>query len=101
MIIGRTVSTGIPENANRPELIVFPNPCNEVMHIQFESNGSPVSVKVFDMKGGLLLHETVNAKKTGSITYNMNISHLPEGSYFLKIENSGKVFTNTIVVLKN
>ncbi len=101
MIISRAVSTGIPENANRSEVIVFPNPCNEVMYIQFESDGSPVSVKVIDMKGVLLLHETATAKKAEKGIYSINISHLPEGSYFLKIENSAKVFTDKIVILKN
>ncbi|MBN2522798.1 MAG: T9SS type A sorting domain-containing protein [Bacteroidales bacterium] len=100
MIIGRAVTTGIPENTNRSEVIVFPNPCNEVMYIQFASDGNPVSVEVIDMKGVLLLHETATATKAEKGIYSINISHLPEGSYFLTIKNSGKVFTDKIVILK-
>ncbi len=78
---------GIEPTATNASLSVYPNPTNCLITV---SNCNREGVQIFDITG----REVLSAKAT-STTVRLNVSHLPQGVYFLK---SG---SNTLKLVKN
>ena len=70
---------------------VYPNPFSNQVTISCnnEANISGKTVKLYDVTGKLFIVQIIKAQKTS-----INVSNLPSGMYFLKVEgvNSPKVF---------
>ena len=78
---------GIEPTVTNASLSVYPNPTNCLITV---SNCNREGVQIFDITG----REVLSAKAT-STTVRLNVSHLPQGVYFLK---SG---SNTLKLVKN
>ena len=78
---------GIEPTATNALLSVYPNPTNCLITV---SNCNREGVQIFDITG----REVLSAKATSN-TVRLNVSHLPQGVYFLK---SG---SNTLKLVKN
>ena len=64
------------------EFSIYPNPANEVVTIDFSNPlSSEAIIKVYDLLGKIILVEEINNQKN-----QINVSKLPSGSYFIKIE---------------
>ncbi|MDA9563439.1 T9SS type A sorting domain-containing protein [Flavobacteriales bacterium] len=74
----------VEQNASNSDLLVYPNPTSNEIHIKSESN-SPILI--YDSRGGLV-HKSNNR---GSLT--INISDWKNGLYFVKTENSSSIFS--------
>ncbi|KAA9038608.1 T9SS type A sorting domain-containing protein [Ginsengibacter hankyongi] len=78
-------------NANSINVSIYPNPFSNQITIkaktEAEINGK--TVKLYDVTGKLFLTQTINAQTTS-----INVTSLPSGMYFLKVEggNVPKVF---------
>lgn len=72
-------------------LVVFPNPAENILHIKPSLNGSGgLSVKLFDLQGRLILQK-VFFLQTGLEKQDLNLSSLQEGTYMLNVQfNHGK-----------
>lgn len=73
------VSVGI-ENTPVVTLSIYPNPVKNTIHI--ESDITMQSITIYDSKGNMI--NTDSGVQT--ITYNLNVSHLSDGMYFLLID---------------
>ncbi|GAA4894771.1 hypothetical protein GCM10023311_19320 [Flaviramulus aquimarinus] len=71
------------------ELVVYPTLVKEVLNIS--TNEILKSVKIYDMTGKLVLYQNENPKK-------INVSKLPSGFYFLKVQFDDFITTKKIIV---
>ena len=94
-----------PEDYNKISIIeeekitVFPNPTTGELHINFPSSPNLESLKdiqIFDITGRLVgAYPCGRPNDNGTIT--INISHLPQGLYLLKINTNKGVVTKKVV----
>ncbi|MBO6605727.1 M28 family peptidase [Psychroserpens sp.] len=77
---------------SKNEILVYPIPVKSELNIEFINLESDAELKLYDLSGKILL--TKEAKS--SIT-SLNMQELPQGIYFLNIENSNKSGTYKIV----
>ncbi len=72
----------------KPNLFsIYPNPTNGVLHIESEEIKSP-TVWVTDVSEKVLLNRALSADNRWSL----NLSHLPQGYYFIRIDNHTRTF---------
>ena len=79
----------------------YPNPFNPVTKISYSIDKSAeVSLKLFDVRGGLietLLNKRVNA---GNHSYSLNASHLSSGVYFYTMTVNDVSQTKKLILMK-
>jgi len=76
---------GVKENANSTAVKVYPNPASNVLTVELSENGT---VELFDLDGRQVLVNTfVNANQKQEL----NIQHIANGVYTLKIVNDNGV----------
>ena len=90
---GNQVNTS---NGKFENISVFPNPVNDIVHVEniTELMGSE-SVSVIDIYGRTLL-EAQNMKITGT-GFTLDLTTLPAGIYFLKIETKDDQFIRKVI----
>ena len=81
-------------NGIRPDVRVYPNPVNDVLTIECKDSYEAESVEIYDVMGR---KTSPNPSKGGGLAPSLleraggevliNVSHLPAGTYFLKINN--------------
>jgi hypothetical protein len=74
--------------ADHCELFLFPNPATDVLHVGCESCG-PVTVRIIDLKGSLVLEETV--EQTAGAGGEIAIGQLRAGVYLVSGTMGGSV----------
>ncbi|RXR19101.1 T9SS type A sorting domain-containing protein [Flavobacterium amnicola] len=77
-------SLSIDEVAFRDKLIIYPNPANNILNIKFGSFRDSVNLEVYNTLGQIVLP----AQKVFNDTYELNVSSLNKGVYFLKVSNN-------------
>ncbi len=76
------VSVGINEFEKKEQILIYPNPASEIITIQFSKYTSKnENYKIINMKGELVLEDTINENKT------IDVSKLSSGIYLLLINN--------------
>lgn len=85
---GINVSASGVNNTSEGSLIIYPNPANENVTIEFSSNeNGKSSLHVFNLMGQLVLSNLLSGKE-GLNVMNVNTSSLGEGVYFFELENN-------------
>ena len=83
-------NVGVVETDNYPSLPrIYPNPANDKLFIECESF---VTVKIYDMLGKEILIQNANGKTE------INISHLPNGIYSVRVFSEDKIIGNGKIV---
>jgi len=85
------VTTAI-KNVNNMEVIIYPNPTSSILNIDLKNNIQNAQIEIINSHGQLILKEAISAKKT-----ELNISHLSNGLYFLKIINANHIATQKLL----
>jgi len=88
--------TGVKENTNiSKHLSVFPNPANDVLHINLDGVAGQISsFSIIDITGRVLLNGNSNSNYL-----NINVSELKTGMYFVQIMlNDGNSVTKRILI---
>ncbi len=81
-------------NINDTEIMVFPNPANQVLRVVNSEIDNPlIFVELFDLRGNRILS---NNKPTNTLSF--NIDNLPTGVYVLKIHTRKSVTTRKIII---
>ena len=71
---------------NNADIVVFPNPANQVINISGLSNDA-YQVNIFDMSGRVMLNQSLNAERS------IDVSNLDSGAYMLLLKNNdGSVY---------
>lgn len=90
----------------KPELelkqfVATPNPGNGIFQISMKlPSTEPLRLRVYDAQGRL--HQTTErAVAQTALKDELDISHLPAGTYYLQIEQGGKVKTEKLVLVRD
>ncbi len=76
---------------------ISPNPVSDLISVNIQSEISgQVSIKLLDMTGKNVLSESMELN-IGINTFDQNISHLPTGTYLLKLTDGQKVKVEKVV----
>lgn len=85
----RTGTTGIKEQTNTNNLMVYPNPTNNIFEINLPNLSEPYIIYLYSFLGQELF-------KISDQTI-IDISNLPNGIYFLTIKNYDKTWTTKVI----
>lgn len=86
---------GFPQfNTAGKEFIIFPNPANDNLNIEYTGKNLEFTVTIYDMLG-----EMVYFNKTKT-SFNQDISSFTDGVYFIKIQCESEVINKKLVVLR-
>ena len=77
----------LPEIEKEPLFSIYPNPTNGILNIETDDYRTPI-LQVTDVSGKVLVNTRLQAGKTWSI----NLSHLPQGYYFIRIGKQTRTF---------
>lgn len=88
---------GVPNNIEdieaQAEILAFPNPFNEQLTIVLPLGAKKANVEIFDIAGRTVWSKQVNGDEIVQLENN----ELPNGLYFCRIQQSGKVFSTKII----
>ena len=82
------------ESSLTEEIVVYPNPAQEMVKVQLETFTSEAVVQLFDMSGRLLLEQKITEDVT-----TLNIKDFDPGNYVLKVNSGHKSFSKRVVKL--
>lgn len=90
-----SVETGLIDNAGRCELIIYPNPSAGKCFLLLNNKpGSKILVEILDNCGKRRLLKTLEG---ADIPFEMDVSSLSPGIYFLRVHNNQETITRKIV----
>ena len=79
-----------PETKLRPYLF-YPNPTQDVLHLQYSPDATPKSIELYDLQGRL-----VRTQRNG--LESLNLQGLASGTYTMRVMlEDGKVFSDKVV----
>jgi hypothetical protein len=82
------ITTGIAAVHNIASFSIYPNPANDVMTISINANTSKIVLaELYDLLGNTIYKKEKNII-AGENTFNIDLSELNSGIYFLRIDNS-------------
>jgi hypothetical protein len=72
------------------EILLFPNPANQLVNIDFGGNaGKPISVTLINVLGNIIKTENFEEAPTGA--HSWDISELPSGTYYFRVQSPNNV----------
>ncbi len=80
-------SASISENNQDASLIIYPNPANNIMNIQFNETHQDISISIRNIHGSEVLFEQFNNQNL----INLSLSNLPNGIYFISAQIDNKL----------
>ena len=86
--------TGITDSENdKKELSVFPNPANDRLYINNNSDSNKITFSIIDLLGKTIISERMDADY-------IDISRLESGVYFIQLSTENKVSTAKFIKVK-
>lgn len=83
------------KNSDKLILKLYPNPTNNWLKIALnEVAKSPIELKIFNISGQLIKSETLSP----NAIYNLNVSDLSKGLYFVHLQSDGKTYTEKLLI---
>ena len=103
--VARNFVKGITElstlEANKNNLTIYPNPCNDVANIQFSTDiAANVSLKIYNVMGQQLNTLIDNKIESGIHAVNWNSQNLPSGIYIVQLKVDNTLSNTRIIVQK-
>lgn len=84
------------ENHELKGFSIYPNPASNRVNIEIEETTGKASLAIFNINGRKVMDENIGIISNSS--YNLDISRLNAGVYFVKIEADGKSKTKKLIV---
>lgn len=78
---------GLPEIKQEPSFSIYPNPTNGILNIESSERGNH-QMRIVDLTGKVLL----NRRLENDYRWEINLRHLPQGYYFIRIDNQTRTF---------
>ncbi|UPL48022.1 Ig-like domain-containing protein [Hymenobacter sublimis] len=75
------------ELSQTPELVLFPSPATDVLHVRLSATASQASVTVYSATGAQVLQAQLDA----ALSTTLPVSNLPAGTYLVKVQTSNGV----------
>jgi hypothetical protein len=89
------VVLGSQENLFETGILVYPNPASEMVQIKLPEISANTAVHIYDQLGRKVLMQHFSEPES---TLDLNISMLPQGVYFVKIELGKRHATKRLLV---
>ncbi|MEO8821482.1 MAG: T9SS type A sorting domain-containing protein [Ginsengibacter sp.] len=78
-------------NGNKTSLKLYPNPVSSILHLKIVSEKSEnIKLKITDALGKSVYRKIISVN-AGDNSQNLNIQNLPPGTYFLNVNQNGKI----------
>ncbi len=77
------------------DIVLFPNPSNGKIELQFNTNVKLQTVEVYDFAGKKLYSQNLN-----NSTKQIDLTHLNKGIYLLKVKTENSIYTERIIINK-
>lgn len=92
------LETGIESLNNTNNFSIYPNPANEVLSISIakELDLTNATVSLVDFSGRVILNQSINSAES-----RININHLPNGVYVLKLHLEDEISTFKKITISN
>jgi subtilisin family serine protease len=90
---------GISESAHNDLINVYPNPSNGYFTLVSSAEAKPISVEVYSMMGQLVGFSSLQQLENDN--YQLNLSHLPQGFYSLRILLNQNTYTFVQVIVSH
>jgi hypothetical protein len=90
-------STGINETSKNEFMVIYPNPVNNDLFINFNSNlsNSNINLKIYDYLGNIMIEG--NYLNVQSNEMKLDVSELPAGSYVVQFYINNIYYTNYFI----
>lgn len=97
---GLIVGVNQHQNPDPNEIKLFPQPCNETLSISLAlENSNKVTFELIELTGKKVYTEQFGSLTSGKEIFNIDVSGLNSGIYFLKIaDNTGWVTTRKVII---
>jgi outer membrane protein assembly factor BamB/tetratricopeptide (TPR) repeat protein len=92
------INTGIDQNIGSPAIRLYPNPSGGQLVISIDNLPGILNISVFNSVGAIVFSTQVSSSDYSS--QNLDLSHLVDGVYFIRIASGDLVFTEKIVIIK-
>ena len=93
-IVAHLMTVGVEEIMMNEEISVWPNPVENVCHVQL-SNVHNAEIQLFDVQGKLLFRKHVETDEA-----EIDLAERPSGMYLLRVVSDGKVVATRKVIRK-
>mgnify|MGYP005816287591 CR=1 FL=1 len=90
---------GIDDVNSLSELAIYPNPSKGIFTIELETREPIISYSVYNMEGKLITQKSVN-HFGGKFSHQMNLSHLPSGTYLIQLNNGTEKISKKLIINK-
>lgn len=91
--------TGIPETQGSFPMSAYPNPANDVLHVNYSlDNASAVNMNIMSIDGQVVRSEDLGMKLSGSNTETVDVSGLSAGVYFVTLQTESGITSRKIVI---
>ncbi len=80
------ISTSGPLKIN-----TFPNPFQNELTVELSYSDQPVQIRLFNLVGKVLIQQQTQS------TMKLDVSSLPAGTYYLKVESSSETITRRVI----
>ena len=89
---------GVGEVMQRIEFKLFPNPSVDKVKVKrTKAKGESASIEIYDLHGRILLTKQV---PVGTEEIEIDVSHLPGGVYFCRLNTENKRATKKLIIQK-
>nr|NQU89133.1 VCBS repeat-containing protein [Bacteroidota bacterium] len=93
--------TGVEEPRGQNPLHIYPNPNHGKFMLKWEIPlGNHIGIRVVNNTGSQVLHQKLDWKGSLANSAKLNLSNIPEGIYFLTIDNGINSYTEKLVINK-
>ena len=100
VVVNTNYTLGLKENAseNLKNVVVYPNPAKDNINLNFTNeNAEEVSYQIINVIGQAVREQNIPAVK-GETLYNVSLSGIESGIYFIKLNVGNKTSVNKITV---
>ena len=87
------------ESINNGDFVVYPNPSNGEISINFNTNSRNATVTLFDMSGNQIFEKNHQTQK-GNNNLKESMAEIKNGTYILILNDGEKVSTQNIIIQK-
>lgn len=97
-ILADGASVGLFENEALPGIQVYPNPANTNITLGFNALSGAAVVTVVDLNGKVVSTQVLS--EVNQRTFNYDVTSLESGVYMVSVVNSGKTYTQRVMVAR-
>lgn len=76
---------------------IYPNPSNGIFTIDMQAKSNSVAYRIYSLDGKMIANQKINSNGS-KINQTVNISHLPAGTYIIKIVDGNNVNSSKLII---